>query len=87
MRFGLTTEVGRHSPSARIPASASQNLGELLHVRTGDQLLAIVVLLLQTVHQLGAQNVDLAVQNAAPIGDLGLLFGELADQSSSALRP
>ena len=37
---------------------------ELLHVLTGDQDLASLVLLAQPVDQLGAQDVDLAVQDA-----------------------
>ena len=35
---------------------------------------------LQPVDELGAQDVDLAVQQAAPVGDLALLVGQLLDQ-------
>ena len=42
--------------------------------------LALLVLLAQPVDQLRAQDVDLAVQDAPPVGDLLLLLGELLDQ-------
>ena len=42
--------------------------------------LALLVLLAQPVHQLGAQDVDLAVQDPALVGDLLLLLRELLDQ-------
>ena len=42
------------------------------------------MLVAQAVDQLGAQDVDLAVQDAPLVGDLGLLLGQLADESLSS---
>ena len=52
---------------------AGQDLGQLRDVVPGDQRLAAFALVAQPVDQLGAQDVDLAVQDAALVGDLVLL--------------
>ena len=49
-----------------------------------DHGLAALVLLAQAVDELGAQDVDLAVQDPPLVGDLVLLLGELLDQRPSA---
>ena len=66
---------------------SGEDVGQLLDVVAGDHRLAAVVLLAQAVDQLGAQDVDLAVQDPPPVGDLGLLLGQLPDQRPSARRP
>jgi hypothetical protein len=50
-----------------------------LDVLAGDGDVAVLVLVAQPVDQLGPQDVDLAVQDAPLVGDLGLLLGELSD--------
>ena len=49
-------------------------------VVAGDQRVAAFPFLAQPVDQLGAEDVDLAVQDAPPVGDLVLLFGQVVDQ-------
>ena len=44
----------------------------------------LLALGLQAVDQLGAQDVDLAVQQPAPVGDLALLLGQLSIRSLSS---
>src|SRR3954453_22470320 len=59
---------------------AGEDVGELLDVVARDDLLAALVLLAQTVDELGAQDVDLAVEDAALVGDVDFLLRELLDQ-------
>ena len=76
---------GPSSALALVAARAArEDVGQPLHVGAGDDLLAALVLLAQAVDELGAQDVDLAVQDAPPVGDLGLLLGELLDESFSS---
>jgi hypothetical protein len=49
----------------RRDALAGQDVGELLHVGSADDRLALLVLLPKPVDQLGAQDVDLAVEDPA----------------------
>ena len=60
--------------------ATGEDVGQLLDVRARDHVLAALVLLAQAVDQLGAQDVDLAVQDAALVGDLELFLGELLDE-------
>ena len=64
----------------RTGRAAGEDVGEPLDVGAGDDVLAALVLLAQAVDELGTQDVDLAVQDAALVGDLELLLGELLDQ-------
>jgi hypothetical protein len=59
--------------------AAGEDVGELLHVVTGDDVFPALVLLAQAVDQLRAQDVDLPVQDPALVGDVDLLLGELLD--------
>ncbi len=59
---------------------AGEDVGQLRDVVAGDQRVATFVLVPQPVDQLGAQDVDLAVQDPPPVGDLVLLLGQLVDQ-------
>src|SRR5919202_2821113 len=59
---------------------ARQDGGEPLHVGPADDLLPALVLAAQPVDQLGAQDVDLAVEYPAAVGDVELLLGQLLDQ-------
>ncbi len=69
----------RREPVRVLAPSWREDVGQPLDVLAGDRDLAALVLVAQPVDQLGAQDVDLAVQDAPPVGDLGLLLGELAD--------
>src|SRR3954452_9333224 len=60
--------------------AAGQDVGQALHVGARDDLLAALVTLAEAVDQLGAQDVDLAVQDAPAVGDVDFLFGELLDE-------
>ncbi len=64
--------------AARCPAG--EDVGETLHVRSGDHVLTALVLLAQPVHELGAEDVDLAVQDPPAIRHLLLLVRELLDE-------
>src|SRR4051794_6003532 len=64
----------------RRDALPGEDVGQLLHVGAADDRLALLVLLAQPVHQLRAQDVDLAVEDPAPVGNLLLLLRELLDQ-------
>jgi hypothetical protein len=66
--------VGRGSARA-----VGEDVRELLDVIAGDGDVAVLVLLAQAGHQLGAQDVYLPVQDAPFVGDLHLLLGELAN--------
>src|SRR5215204_7304926 len=70
---GVGLGVVRHS-------LAGEDVSQLLDVRAGDDGLALLALLSQAVDQLGAQDVDLAVQDPALVADLLLLGGQLIDQ-------
>src|SRR3954452_24130585 len=59
---------------------AGEDVGELLDVGARDHVLPALVLLAQAVDELGAQDVDLAVQDPPAIGDVHLVLGELPDQ-------
>src|SRR5205807_10637037 len=52
----------------------------LLYDGTGDHQLAALVLLAQPVHELGAQDVDLAVEDPALVRDFHLVLGQLLDE-------
>src|ERR1700693_2676595 len=60
-----------------IRLAVGKDVRELLHVIARDQDLPALVLLAQAVDQLGAQDVDLPVQDAPLIGDLGLFLCQL----------
>ena len=62
------------------PGPAGEDVGQPLHVRPGDHVLPLVVLLAQAVDQLGTQDVDLAVEDPALVRDVDLLLGELLDE-------
>src|SRR5918911_1629980 len=57
-----------------------EDVGELLDVVAGDDLLPALVLLAQPVDELRAQDVDLAVEDPALVGDVDLLLRELLDE-------
>src|SRR3954447_12884676 len=59
---------------------AREDVGELLDIVARDDLLAALMLLAQPVHELRAQDVDLAVEDAALVGDVDFLLLELLDQ-------
>src|ERR1700726_4405936 len=59
--------------------AVGKDVRELLHVIARDQDLPALVLLAQAVDELGAQDVDLPVQDAPLVGDLGLFLGQLPD--------
>src|SRR3954471_11145255 len=61
-------------------ALAREDVRELLDIGTGEHGLALLVLLAQAVDELGAKDVDLAVQDAALVGDLLFLLSQLLDQ-------
>jgi hypothetical protein len=61
-------------------ASSGEDVGQLLNVRAAEDCVAVRVLLPQAVHQLRAQRVDLAVEDAPLVGDLLLVLRELLDQ-------
>src|SRR5271166_170455 len=67
------------SLAAGLGRALREDVRELLDVLPGDHYLSALVLVAQAVDELGTQDVDLAVQNAPPVGDLGLLLGQLAD--------
>src|SRR5207342_58843 len=60
---------------------AGEDLGQLRDVVAGDQRVTALALLAQAVDQLRAEDVDLAVQDAALVGDLVLFLRELVDQA------
>jgi hypothetical protein len=60
--------------------AAGQDVREALYVVPRDHFLAAVVLLAQAVDQLSAQDVDLAVQNPALVGDVDLFVRQLRDE-------
>src|SRR4029078_8783981 len=60
--------------------AAREDVGETLDVGAGDHVLARLVLLAQAVDELGAQGVDLPVEDPALVGDVDLLFGQLLDE-------
>src|SRR4051794_38922857 len=60
--------------------AAREDVRQLLDVVARDDLLAPLVLLAQPVDELGAQDVDLAVEDATLIGDVDFLFRELLDE-------
>ena len=66
--------------SSGLRAAAREDVRELLDVGAGEDVLAALVLLAQAVDELGAQDVDLAVEDAALVADLELLLGQLLDQ-------
>ena len=57
-----------------------EDLGQTLDVGAAEDFLPALVAAAQPVDQLGAQDVDLAVQDAPAVGDLQLLLAELVDQ-------
>jgi hypothetical protein len=59
---------------------AGEEVGQLGDVVAGDQRVAAFALVAQPIDELGTQDVDLAVQIPAFVGDLVLLGGELVDQ-------
>src|SRR5436190_75834 len=65
--------------AGRVDLPVGEDVGQALDVVAGDEHVAALVLLAQAVDELGAQDVDLAVQDAPLVGDLGLFLGELAD--------
>src|SRR3954454_21520677 len=72
------------SPS-RLPLAVRRDLsrqddGQPLDIRSADDVLDTLVLTPQSVDQLRAQDVDLAVHNPPAIGDGELLLSELLDQ-------
>ena len=85
----LRAEHVTSSPGSPGPAGpralAGQDAREALDVHFGDDGLALVVLALQAQHQLCAQDVELAVQDAAPARDLALFRLELSDQGTQLL--
>ena len=78
--FGAMQRHGTLLPLRRGGGLAGQNFGELFDVFAGDRRLALFALRAHAVDELGAKDVDLAVKDAALIGDLALFVGELADQ-------
>src|SRR5262245_32499411 len=61
-------------------SAAGEDVGQPLDVGARDDVLTTLVLLAQAVDQLGAQDVDLAVEDPAPVGHLLLLVRELLDE-------
>src|SRR3954454_10742994 len=59
---------------------AAEDVCQLLHIGARDDGLALLASLAQPVHQLGAEYVDLAVEDPAPVGDFLLLPGQILDQ-------
>src|SRR5688500_14830957 len=59
---------------------AAEDVGELLNVRARDHRFTLLAPLPEPVDELRAQDVDLAVEDAAPVRDLLLLLGEILDQ-------
>src|SRR4051794_39678981 len=59
---------------------AGQDVGQLLDVGTRDDRLSLLVLLAQPVDELGAQDVDLPVQDAPRIRHLLLFLRVLLDE-------
>src|SRR5262249_42014273 len=68
----LLVRRGRDAPG--------EDVGQLLDVGARDHQLPALVLLAEPVDELSAEDVDLPVQDPAPVGDLHLLVGELFDQ-------
>src|SRR5829696_767165 len=64
----------------RRDALAREDVRQLLHVGTADHGLALLMLLAEPVHELRTQDVDLAVEDPALVGDLLLLLRELLDE-------
>src|SRR5690349_17197163 len=65
--------VGRH-------ALAAEDVRELLNVGARDHGLALLTPAAEPVHELGPEDVDLAVEDAAAVGDLLLLTRQFLDQ-------
>src|SRR5438270_13615677 len=80
-RSGRTRSLprcGRAIPSlGAVRLALGEDVGELLHVVACDLDVAALVLVAQAVDELGSQDVDLSVQDAPPVRDLGLLVGQL----------
>src|SRR3954464_3950347 len=66
---------------------AGEDVGESLDVGAADHGLAFLALTAQPVDELGAKDVDLAVQDASLVRHLLLLLGQLADQVLQILIP
>src|SRR5918995_1861220 len=64
----------------RRDALAREDVRELLHVGAADHGLALLVLLAEPVHELRTQDVDLAVEDPALVGNFLLLLRELLDE-------
>src|SRR3954465_9431643 len=64
-----------------------EDVGESLDVGAADHGLAFLALAAQPVDELGAKDVDLAVQDPPLIRDLLLLLSQLADQVLQVLIP
>src|SRR3954462_14325324 len=59
---------------------AGEDVGERLDVGAADHGLALLALAAQAVHELRAEDVDLAVQDASLVRHLLLLLGQIAVQ-------
>src|SRR5205085_10955326 len=64
---------------------AGEDVGELLDVRPADHGLPLLALSPEAVHELRPEDVDLAVEDPALVGDLLLLLRELIDQALELL--
>src|SRR5450830_1109312 len=64
---------------------AGEDAREPLHVVGGDDGLPLIVLVLEAHHEFGAQDVELAVQDAPAARDLALLGLELDDESAQSI--
>src|SRR5665647_480075 len=64
---------------------AGKDAREPLYVVGGDDGLPLVVLMLEAHHKFGAQDVELAVQDAPAARDLALLGLELGNQSAQVV--
>src|SRR5919202_2221268 len=79
-RHAQTTAEAAELELVAARRAAGEDVREPLHVGARDDLLTALVLLAQPVDQLGAEDVDLAVQDAAAVGHLLLLVRELLDE-------
>jgi hypothetical protein len=57
----------RHRLRGGVRLMAGEDVGEPLHVISRDRHVTALVLVTQAVDQLGAKDVDLAVQDAPPV--------------------
>src|SRR5919202_2944994 len=64
---------------------AGEDVRELLDVRAADDRLALLALAAEPVDELGSEDVDLAVQDAALVRDLLLLLRQLVDEALELL--